>query len=214
MPQEYRDYRKQWVDLNPGWEVLLWDLIDATNICSDGGLEVIDHIRFRDAGRKGIESFVQIADVFAYEVVAAYGGVYVNCDMQPLKPIESFIPDKAWASYENDIGDVVNSAFGSPVEEDPFWETLVARLPERYFASPTAEMVKTTGPGLLTDHYRDNPDLLHVFPKEYFNPVHWSKVPPGGDASAQALPDTAIAVHHWGHKKDKRTNYVESGTQR
>jgi len=43
----------------------------------------------------------------------------------------------------------------------------------------------------------------------------WSWIQPGEDASSfiEGLPEEATAVHHWGHKKDGRSNTVETATQ-
>lgn len=212
MPQEYVEYGRQWRHLNPDWDVRLWDMND---------LRIFPHLEpiftdlaVRDQGNQSIEYFVQVADVMGYAIIERHGGVYVNCDIQPVRPLsELAIPDRAWASYENnEDGRIVNAAIGSPIKHDPFWWSLLRGLPERYFANPTAEMVETTGPAYLTDFARGRNDL-HVFPTHTFNPVHWKQIAPGGDASGFEYPEGTIGVHHWGHKKDGRTNRIEGNTQ-
>ena len=215
MPQEYRDYGEAWRDLNPEWSLFDWD-IQLLKEFSDLHPVFNDLIR-RDAGRQGIELYVQLADVIGYALVREFGGVYVNCDMQPVRPLPE-LPNKAWASYENTSDwRIVNAAIGAPHPWDPFWVSLLEALPGRYFANPTAEMVETTGPALLTDHAHLHADQIHIFPVETFNPVHWKQVETGGDASgwvnSHNYPEGTIAVHHWGHKKDQRTNVVEAATQ-
>lgn len=212
MPEEYVEFGKQWAELNPDWEVKLWgedDLAEFPDM-----KKIFDDLYRRDDGRRGIELFVQMADVVGYAIVHKYGGVYVNCDIQPVRPLPE-LPNKAWASLENGIGDIVNAAIGAPRPRDVFWSRILSRLPGKYFANPTAEMVLTTGPSLLTEVARALPERLHVFPVETFNSVHWSKVPRGGDASAflDSLPESAIGIHHWGHRKDGRSNVVENATK-
>lgn len=170
----------------------------------------------RDAGRNGIEYAVQIADVVGYMMAWQFGGMYVNCDIEPVR-WNFELPDQAWASYENDIGDVVNAAIGAPAPRDPFWHRALAGLTEHYFAHPGAEMVKQTGPGYLTALARAHPDELTILPVTAFNPVHWRDVAPGGDASEHVRSvdwsgTETIGVHHWGHKRDGRTNMIESAT--
>jgi mannosyltransferase OCH1-like enzyme len=215
MPDEYTIFGQMWQEMNPEWQVIDWDMgciADFPEL-----LPVFQSLKDRDAGRNGIEYYVQLADVLGYALVERWGGVYVNCDMQPIRPFPD-MPQKAWASYENTSDwSIVNSAIGAPEPHNPFWTQLLKELPERYFANPTDEMVKTTGPSLLTDQARKNPDQIHVYPVEAFNPVHWRDVDLGGDASMYVeeanFHSGTIAVHHWGHKKDGRTNFVETGTQ-
>lgn len=212
MPQEYVEYSRLWAELNPDWHLAEWGMKDL-------GLfpemtEVFNHLAERDAGRCSIEYYVQVADVMGYAIVEKFGGFYVNCDMQPLRPLSDLaIPSHAWASYENhEDGRIVNAAIGSPMAHDPFWIRMCAGLPERYFANPYDEMVMTTGPGYLTDVAHQFPEELFVYDVETFNPIHWKQIPMGGDASGFEYPSQSIAVHHWAHRKDHRTNLIEGAT--
>lgn len=213
MPQEYVDFGDKWEELNPGWVVMdhgeeviqLWpDLADVFN-----------HLYSRDKGRDGIELHVQVADVVGYALIREFGGIYVNCDMEPVvHDIQTHLPQQAWASYENEEDwRIVNAAIGAPAPNDPFWVALLEGLPARYFANPLDEMVMTTGPGYLTDFARERPGQLYVFPKWAFNGVHWKQIESGGDASGFEIHPGALAVHHWGHKKDHRSNRIETATQ-
>lgn len=213
MPEAYKEYGQKWEDLNPGWVVLdhgeeiiqLWpDLADVFN-----------HLYERDAGNDSIELHVQVADVVGYALIREFGGVYVNCDMEPLRPIEERLPgDMPWASYENhEDFRIVNAAIGASQPHNGFWEDLLRGLPARYFSNPYDEMVMSTGPGYLTDFNREKyPPKLYVFDKNVFNSVHWKQIDAGGDATGFEYPENAIAVHHWGHKKDGRTNLIEGNT--
>lgn len=217
MPENYKEFGQKWEDLNPGWVVVdhgeeiiqLWpDLADVFN-----------HLYERDAGRDGIELHVQIADVVGYALIREFGGVYVNCDMEPLKPIEpelEFIAEEnlPWASYENhEDWRIVNAAIGAPNAGHPFWEGLLRQLPLNYFSRPFDEMVMSTGPGFLTNYIHATNSDIFIFEKDVFNHVHWKQIAEGEDASGFSHPDSAIAVHHWGHKKDRRSNHVETGTR-
>jgi mannosyltransferase OCH1-like enzyme len=213
MPAAYAHYEREWKRLNPSYTVTTWTEADVPQFTEVA--DVVADLYRRDADRKGIELYVQLADVIGYALVEAVGGIYVNCDMQPVRPLKE-LPPAAWASYENyEDYRIVNAAIGAPSAHDPFWRELLEELPKRYFANPTAEMVETTGPALLTDTVRETRHLFHVLSKETFNPVHWKQISAGGDASAwvDSLPEETIAVHHWGHKKDGRSNVIETATQ-
>mgnify|MGYP002780323731 CR=1 FL=1 len=213
IPADYEVFEHMWQDLNPDYNVVTWDercLVDFPKL-----KPVFDDLYRRDNGRHGIELYVQLADVVGYALIKRWGGVYVNCDMEPVRPLPE-MPNQAWASYENYTDyRIVNAAIGAPEPQDRFWQRIIEGLPARYFANPTAEMVETTGPAYLTDMANAHRDEIYVFPKEAFCHVHWGEVAPGGDASAwrDQLPEEAIALHHWGHKKTGRTNRVETATQ-
>ena len=212
IPRTYAEYGEEWKRLNPDWEVILWDEDSLSDFPELG--PVFDKMYEIDAGRNGVELHTQIADVFGYAVVEKHGGFYANCDIQPLKPLNTLDLHTSWASYENDEdGRVVNAAIYAPQPHDEFWVGLLKGLPERYFADPEAEMVETTGPAYLTDYYLAQPEMLHVYPKNTFNPIHWKQINPGEDASGFDYPEESVGVHHWGHKKSLRSNKVSTATQ-
>lgn len=212
MPEQYQEYGRRWIEMNPGWTYQQWSIADV--LLFPELKPVFDSLWERDAGNNSIEFFVQVADVMGYAVVERFGGAYFNCDIEPLRPLDELPVDRAWASYENhEDGRIVNAAIGSPIKHDPFWWSLLKGLPARYFANPTAEMVETTGPAYLTDFARERPGSLQVLPVESFNPVHWKQIAPGGDATSFEYPAESFGVHHWGHKKDGRTNRIEGNTQ-
>lgn len=216
LPNEYARFGLKWTLLNPGFKVLDWteDIVhDIHHDWPEVG-QVLNHLYERDAGRQGIELYVQIADIVGYYLPWKYGGYYFNMDMEPVRPFYDPMPNMAWASYENDVdGRIVNAAVGAPEKENLFWTTLLDALPRNYWSRPYDEMVMSTGPGFLTDQANLYPGMIHVFSLYTFNPVHWSEIDSGGDAHGKYYPQDTIAVHHWGHKKDGRSNVIETATR-
>ena len=115
---------------------------------------------------------------------------------------------------------VVNAVLGGPAEH-PFWERINEILPAFYADRPGDEMNKTTGPHLLTamargwNRNRAGDDEFLALPQVSFCAAHWKQIPEGGDAAGlvdwKADPNV-IGIHHWGHRKVGRTNYVETAT--
>lgn len=213
MPDAYVAYGKKWQELNPGAVIMEWRTV-PDNLRNQ---DVVDDIRRR--GGDSIEAAVQIADVVGYELVYEYGGIYVNADIEPVRSLDYMynfyeIPeDAAFAGYEDVHSNrIVNSVLGSP-KKHPFWAYVIAALPDRYWQDPQAEMVETTGPALLTDcvaRWNVGRKLdVKVLPFNAFNQVHWSRIPAGENADERwADSPEIIGIHHWGHRRDGRSNYV------
>lgn len=219
MPADYREFGDRWQLLNPDWSVILWDIDSLIDEGSWFNAEVLADLRRRDRGRRGIEFYVQAADVLDYELLYKYGGVYVNTDIDPIRSLAEMdtiheVEGKTWLARE-DSEFVVNAAMGAAAPEDVFFAEVIAALGPRYFNNPYGEMNQTTGPRLLTDVWRMWKSEFHpviAMPVEAFNPFHWRTIEPGGDAFGRSVPLDTIGVHHWGHKKDGRTNVIESWT--
>lgn len=217
MPSEYAEYGAAWQKLNPEWEVKDWYEEDLNFKVRNQ--DVIKDLYKRDNGRLGLELYVQMADVLGYELVYNFGGVYINTDIEPVRPL-TYMYDRfklvrdPFAAYE-DPHRIVNSMMGG-VSRDPFWGYVIVKLNHRYWENPNEEMPLSTGPGLLTDCVHAWRHLGHPFrviPQDTFNQVHWSQIAVGKNANGlwKDNPDV-IGVHHWGHKMTGRSNYVETAT--
>jgi len=214
IPEKYQQYGRRWHELNPEWEVQQHgDELLSEAINSD----VVEDLLARDAQRGGVELYVQLADVLGYELALRFGGIVVNMDIEPVRPLSYMydryaIGDKAYAATEDDSGVLVNAVLGGPAGH-PMWRSVVEALPSRYFSMPGEEMVITTGPRLLTACAEGRDDLVRL-PVEAFNQVHWSTIPHGSDAGGlwQETPQV-IGVHHWGHRLEGRSNVVETATR-
>lgn len=205
MPDDYRHYGEEWARLNPGWRVWDWDEAAIRSGTWTNEAVVADLYR-RDAGRHTIELWAQLADVVGYELLYQFGGVYMNADMQPVKPLSEVPADAPWVATE-DRRFVVNCAMAGH-QLDPFYGDVIDSLRRSYWENPTGPMNRTTGPWLLTQVQRRHPEVT-ALPIEVFNPVHWKKIKKGRDATGFRVPDATVAVHHWGHRRDGRTNTIE-----
>ena len=216
MPGLYQDFGARWAELNPGWVVHDWGYDDLPLLrnqylfdrCGDtwGGIS--------GAGKQGSAKQVQQADIAAYELVEQFGGVYVNCDLEPLKPLEPLLDEvgvKAFACVSPDAGFLSNAVLGGPAGHW-FWGAVIDFLPVSVASKPIRAMNKQTGPALLTEvaerervwwasgvvdgseTYRRWGEFA-ALPAAYFNPYGYQEMGREGGV----FPD-AYAEHHWGHR--------------
>jgi mannosyltransferase OCH1-like enzyme len=213
MPENYKQFGVKWQELNPDWEVIDWteETYPTDTIINHA---VIQHLRTPGPGETihEVALATQIADVLDYELLYHFGGLYVNTDIEPLKPLSELFDrnpamnEMAAAGWEVPGQWVVNAAMWAPEPQMEFWARTIEHLPVRYFRSPNEFMSTTTGPGLLTTMYQSRPDLLYVWERDVFNPISLFEVEYGKDAefSTENLPEVTVGVHHWGHRKNRR----------
>jgi mannosyltransferase OCH1-like enzyme len=218
MPDDYIEYGLKWQALNPDWTVVEWrtEREDTPYVGSSIDVhKVINEAVWKSIGSppSGMRTdttamWTQRADMVSYEILYRYGGLYVNTDIEPVRPLTLMLSDDKMSVYpaaamEDDTW-LVNSAMWAPHEHSPFFKEVMDRLPERYFSMPQEYMNVTTGPHLLTHVASYTP--IVALDKSVFSHIHWSQVPPGQDASFvfDDLPESTIGVHHWGHRKNQR----------
>lgn len=203
MPQRYVKYGQQWAELHPGWDVHDWTK------------EEIEDLPLRnrdvwDALAEGANSgvlmppqqaiAVQRADVAAYELMRLFGGVYVNCDIEPLRSLQPLLarhPGQCIVGNE-DQRFACNAVMIGPADAE-LWRVVTERLGPRFFSRRWDMMNQVTGPWLLTDVLEANPSLAIRLPVEAFYPIHYTQVSPGEPAPAGRYP-RSWTLHHWGHR--------------
>jgi len=198
MPEHYRAYEKDWIRINPGWTVKTWGNEDLS------WLQNID--LFNNAERYAKPDAVGQfkSDVARYEILHKFGGVYVDCDVEPRKSFEPFVNDKGFAGWEQQGEFVGNTVLGSEPGNEFFLAMMNAIL-DGVKANKGKAATWMTGPRVMTRLYNDWADksCLTVYPQKYFFPYSYMDLRTGAEPSTKSYPE-AYSVHHWGHQRELR----------
>lgn len=203
MPDRYRAYGQRWEQLHPDWEVHDWtqDELEQLPMVNRAVWEAL-----ADGANSGVPMpaeqaiAVQRADVAAYELMRLFGGVYVNCDIEPLRPLGPLLaqhPGRCIVGHE-DQRFLCNAVMIGPANA-PLWNTITLRLGPRFTQRRWHMMNQVTGPWLLTEVVAENPGLAVQLPVTAFYPVHYTAIPSGQHAPAGDYP-SSWTLHHWGHR--------------
>ena len=228
IPPDYDEFGKRWAELNPDWDVILWSdrgsgTLFPTYVSNPSGEKLLPHMVMNrrvwyslNTPPSGmtvdtVAMWTQRADVIGYELVYTYGGLYVNTDIEPVKPMSALFemyPQLEYmdaAAMEDDQW-IVNAVLWSPEPRSEFYSNVINMLAARYFSMENEYMNVTTGPHLLTSVYNLLPHLLVPIDKDVFSWVHWSQVAVGSNAVVDysELPKQVVGIHHWGHRKNQR----------
>src|SRR4051794_36036393 len=166
MPKEVERLRNTWRDHHPEWELRLWGVAD---------LHSLDNQSLFDRA----PSYAQKADIARYEVVRRCGGVYLDTDMECLRPIDELLSDDlAFFAGREASGSVNISMFGA-TPGHPLLGEVVAALPVSCLVNRGLGVNSQTGPGLLTDvvrrHRWESHPSVRIFPPPFFYPYDWSE---------------------------------------
>jgi mannosyltransferase OCH1-like enzyme len=216
MPVRYVHFGELWQTLNPQhtlveWtkerceDELEWSRTVVSDIYRNGPFTSIAH-------DPDVAKATQAADVYSAEILYRYGGVYTNCDIEPIQPLSAYpFPDTSWACYE--IAHWLNNGvMGCPTQQSVFWLDYMAALERRYFSQEFygQAMHIATGPHHLTNFVVGRSDFTPL-PRHLFHHASYDDVPIGGDVPAELVNEArklgAIGIHRWNHRtKDARTD--------
>lgn len=197
VPASFQAWADRWLALNPGWKMQWW---------TDQRLpDIVNRTPFEQADKMAAKS-----DILRYEILARDGGVYIDSDMEPLRPIEELLP-QVNAFYGDERPDTPCNAILGCVPKDPFFSHLVTHLGESW-AGP-GDIVDKTGPRFLKrelmrflgekpqrrlDGRRwqwrsaDGARLVWGFDWRIFYPYYYTEE----ERERDTFPD-AYAKHHW-----------------
>lgn len=195
MPDHLAAYVQTWRDVHPDWSMILWDeeRLDAT---LDRTLDL-----FRRAGELTSHVGQFRADVARYELLWRFGGVYVDCDFEALRPIDSLVDNldgaAMFAAWETD-GVWVNNAIIGARPKAALLDAVIDGLADSVAEHPTARPNVQTGPQYLTPLVRRHADEVCLFPSSWFYPYLWNEL----DRQGEEFPD-AYAIHHWDNARKR-----------
>jgi mannosyltransferase OCH1-like enzyme len=150
-PDEFRELQRTWTNRHPGWELRFW-----TEDNLPGGLRPEVYELLRQPAER--------ADVLRLELLHREGGVYVDADLECLRPIEPLLDGVSCFLGALDSGRVSNAIVGS-VPGHPLLGQALAELRPRSTYGPVDR--EGTGPLLLERLRGGFPDVT-VFDPEVF----------------------------------------------
>lgn len=166
-----RECMSSWKRLCPDYEIIRWD----ESNCDLGANRFV-----ADAYHAGQWAFV--SDYFRLRVVEEHGGVYLDVDVELLKPLDDLLVLDGYMGFELGVSNHINSGLGFGARAR---HPLIAKLRKNYenisFVMPDGSMDTTpcperdtrvlTGLGLTLDNRRQVIQGIVFFPSEYFSPI-------------------------------------------
>jgi mannosyltransferase OCH1-like enzyme len=185
--------RETWSRHHPDWQMRLWREADL------GWLR--NQTLFERA-----TSYEQKADIARYEIIGRYGGVYLDTDMECLRPIDGLLVGLGFFSGRESAQAIAIGIMGA-TPGHPLLRELVASLPPSCLTQRRINY--QTGPWLLTRvverHRWEERSGVRIFPPAFFYPYHWSEP----ERQDEPFP-MAFAVHHWGTPSWQRSAGVRA----
>lgn len=204
-PDRYDEYWKMWQDLHPDAEFNTWTEENLpgplyNQFAYDRVQETAKSCGVPMSHERAVA--VMRADIVAYEIVHNLGGVYLNCDMVPLKPFDELLENKAFLGMEDDYH-VCNAVMGAEAGH-PLFATTIRNLNQSLIMYDNIGMEVATGPQHLTRVWRGGDWDVEILPQKAFYPVHHNEIPYGSKNFETIIErgrkKDAFAVHMWGHR--------------
>ena len=203
LPRMAKRYMESWKKNCPDYEIVRWD---ESNF--DPGFNQFT----RDAYNAGKWAFV--SDVARLYIIYHYGGVYLDTDVELIRPLDPFLSNHAFMGIEHNGLIATGLGFGAEKHSEVIQEMLEEydRVPFDMHNPPKCPEVTTAF--LARYGYVRQPQVqtvrgITIYPSEYFGPIDWAT------GRVHKASET-VAIHHyraswksrsWRYKKKVRTLY-------
>jgi len=203
IPELYQEYGKAWEAMHPGWSFKLWTDEDFES-------KWLKNQKLFDEAKSYVpaDAIGQFkSDLARYEILFRYGGVYVDCDVEPVKPIDDLLDVEAFAGWEQQNLYVGNTVIGS-APSARFWGDMIDAAADASKANKGRAATWLSGPRIVTRLYNESNRGLKVYPQSYFFPYSYKDLK--NSPELKAYPN-AYAIHHWAHQRKLRDRPLQQG---
>lgn len=198
--EKFYSFRNTWMQHHPDWTFYFWRIENFPSHANPRIIEAINDSKY---------SITPKSDFMRFEVVRLFGGIYVDTDMECLKPFNDFLNHDFFSGYEDAGSTVCPSLFGA-TPHHPILEKIASISIEnaqsfgydRSNRQPNIVTSVVPFSKLLSGHA--NSENIKIYDRHYFYHI--------GYEERHRLKEThpeAYAKHHWtGKDSDGWTRVV------
>ena len=186
--EKFHAFRNTWMHHHPDWTFYFWRIDNFPKEANPEILNAIKDSRY---------SITPKSDFMRFEVVRLFGGIYVDTDMECIKPFGDFLQHELFSAYEDGGNTICPSLFGA-VPNHPLISEMcgmsIGTAKQVGFESSNRSPNIYTGviPFTKLIHQNINNYNIKIYSKEYFYYI--------GYEERHRLNEThpeAYAKHHW-----------------
>lgn len=172
-----------WYAKLPGYEIKLWD---ESNIERNN---YIDHNLKK-------KNWAFVSDYVRLDVLERYGGIYLDVDVEVVKPFDDLLANKVFLGEELP-GRLNNAVLGAEKGAQYVVECKRYML-ERYTKKQPQMLSPEVATKVYNNHYKHSDDVA-IFPSCYFYPYNpFSKDEKKQQLMSCLITEDTYAIHHWG----------------
>lgn len=170
MPAQLKKYIKSWKKYCPDYEIKLWN---------EENFDINSNQYVKEAYENKKYAFV--TDYVRLFALYNYGGIYMDTDVELVKPLDELLAHKAFSGFEG-IGYVTTGILASE-KENPLFKVLLNYYADKHFINKDGTFDMTTNVqtitgilskmGLNKNNKYQELENITLYPSDYFCPIDW-----------------------------------------
>ena len=208
LPKEQEAFIIEWKTMHPEWDFFLWNSSNSPM-----------HLPYLEKANK-FKKWANMSNFIRFYSINEKGGIYLDTDIKLIKNLSSLIDNDCFFGFEEGSAKNtvfwVNSAICGSTMNNSFIKSCYNELLEKFDGIEESNL---SGPRLLTQKLIDDKGLaeykeqvldgIHLYPVEYFYPIHYSEAYKVSELQKNIFPET-VAVHVWARSWIDKSVLIES----
>ena len=202
LPEKALKCMDSWKKYCPDYEIIQWD---------ESNFDINENRYCREACEAGKWAFA--SDYARLYILVHEGGIYMDTDVEVVKPLDRFLDEKAFSGFE--LPDRIPTGLMASEAHLPIFEKLLHDYDDRHFIRDDGSMDMSTNveaitnaclqEGLILNGEKQTVGGFTLYPSEYFCPKDWYTL------EINATENT-YAIHHftgsWTNKSTRIKNKI------
>ena len=201
IPQEYEEYMESWKIYFSDYEIIQWDESNYD----------VNKIKYSHEAYQE-KKWAFVSDYARIDILNAYGGIYLDCDVEVLKPWGVLRGNSFFAGFEDHMHINLGLGFGA-IKGYPYLEQLIELYSELSFrtvnglnmtACPVYQSEIAKKRGFEMNNTMQIIDDMVLYPTNVFAPVSFWGIGQKDDSS--------YSIHHYKatwHTEEERQHFME-----
>ena len=190
VPTKMKQYIAGWKRMLPDYEFIKWDLNRFKKDSSVWVSEAVD---------KGKYAFA--SDYIRLYAVYNYGGIYLDMDVEVLRPFDELLEQPYMFAYESPDEKLIEAGCFGAEKHDPFLKACLAYYKDRHFIRRDGNEDTQPLSKVMGNIIRNRNIKLDIYPWDYFTAKSF-------DTGIETPGENTYAIHHfassWKSKEERR----------
>jgi hypothetical protein len=189
-PKQTLLYISRWKQLNPNFKIIEWNESNFN----------VDFIPFTSQAYKN-KKYAFVSDVVRIYVLVHYGGIYLDTDVELLRPFSKKLLDiESFVGFERSRKLMVGTAIIGSIQDHPFWNNFLKKYYNMTFAKKDGTFNEIPNVNYLVESLSEYGLKLNdtkqcianicIFPCNYFSPKNYVN-------KKIHITNNTYAIHHF-----------------
>jgi mannosyltransferase OCH1-like enzyme len=195
-PEDTKKYMETWKKRLIDYKILLWN---------SKNFNINDHLWVKQAFE--VKKYAFAADYIKFHSLYNYGGIYLDSDVEVIKPFDDLLDTNILLAYENDETKEIEGGIFGAEKNSAFIKSCLDYYHNLQFIKPDGSYDMRVLPQIMKEMVENTNNHVNIYPSEYFTANHW-------ETGIINITNNTHTIHHFAgswlpNSQRRRTKFIK-----